>query len=225
MQTSGYPEQEFRREQEFRGREYTPQQPGPAYTPQQAPGAPAPGGAAPAAPEAAGPGRAGGRGLTDWVRWGPIWAGFLTVISVLAILGALGTAIGLTVWGAGSNTAFNYGWAILIGIIAYFLGGWLAARSAGVAGLGAAALNGGLVWALSLLAVLVLVVVGASSAVGAIGGNLGSALGTTRGATGTAASAAWISFVTFVIGLCLAMLGGLVGARRMPTLGARQRVR
>ncbi len=225
MQTSGYPEQEFRREQEFRSREYTPQQPGPAYTPQQAPGAPAQGGAAPVTPEAAGPGRAGVRGLTDWVRWGPIWAGFLTVISVLAILGALGTAIGLTVWGPGGTPGWNYGWAIFMGIIAYFMGGWLAGRSAGVAGVGPGALNGGLVWALSLLAVLVLVVIGASSAVGAIGGNLGSALGTTRGATGTAASAAWISFVTFVVGLCLAMLGGIVGTRKMLAFGGRPRVR
>lgn len=216
QQAPGYQDQEAIRSR----REYTPQQPAPGYEPQQTQGV-----AGPTTPATGASGRAAPLALTDWVRWGPIWAGFLTVISVLAILGALGTAISLSVWGPGGNNAFNYGWAILIGIIAYFLGGWMAARSAGVSGTGPALLNGGLVWALSLLALLVLVVVGASSAVGAVGGNLGNALGMTRGTTGVAKSAAWVSFVTLVIGLCLSMLGGLVGARHLPAFGTRQHVR
>jgi hypothetical protein len=197
-------------------REYTPQQPPQGYEAQQAPGA----SAARAAPT---PARTEPLSWGDWVRWGPIWAGFLTVISTLAILGALGAGISLTVWGAGGNNAFNYGWAILTGIVAYFLGGWVAGRTLGVAGRGAGMLNGGLVWALSLLAVLALAVIGASSAIGAVGINLGVAVGPTRGTAGMAAQGAWISFVTFVIGLILAMLGGLVGARSLPARGARGR--
>src|SRR5689334_7015763 len=50
---------------------------------------------------------------SDWVRWGPIWGGFFTILSVLAILGSLGTAIGVSVWHAGVPSAFSYGWYIM----------------------------------------------------------------------------------------------------------------
>ncbi len=194
------------REQDQVRRDFVPQQPSPAYQ-----GRSDTGDTTTSARQEA------PRGWSDWVRWGPIWSGFFTILSVMAILGALGTGIALTVWGAAPNNAFAIGWAILTGIIAYFLGGWMAARSAGVGGTGAALLNAGLTWALSLVALLVLAVFGAGNALGFIGGNLtGLMRGFGGGATsGTVAQTAWATFASLVIGLILALIGGLVGARRV----------
>ncbi len=221
------------RDQEQVRREYTPQQPNTAYQggPADAPAVPnrqaeavnasevpnrqaGPANASMAANDRVGPGS-----WSDWVRWGPIWSGFFTIVSVLAILGALGTAIALSVWHSSANNAFAYGWSILTGIIAYFLGGWVTARAAGVGGTGPAILNAGLTWALSLVAILVVAIFGAGSAFGFLGGNLTMLLrGGPGTASGTLAQTAWISFASLVIGLILAMIGGFVGARRISNL-------
>jgi hypothetical protein len=54
-------------------------------------------------------------------------------------------------------------------VLAYFLGGWVAARAAGVGGLGSALLNAVLTWALSLVALLLVVLLGAGNAFGVLG--------------------------------------------------------
>ncbi len=157
------------------------------------------------------------------MRWGPIWAGFITVISVLVLLGALGAAIELSVWGTNSNTAFTYGWISFTGFVAYLLGGWIAVRSSGVAGLGASMMNGGLVWGLSIVVLLLLlfisVLVGIASVLGAIGipfiltlTALGQKPQLFSGVDPQAA--AWITFIALAVALLLAVFGGLIGTRR-----------
>jgi len=210
QQAPGFQEQE----QQVR-RQYIPQQPNVGYNGQ-------PVSSLPGRPTLGADAQVGPASWSDWVRWGPIWGGFFTIVSTLAILGTLGAGIVFTVWGANPPSAFNYGWAIFTGIIAYFLGGWVTARAAGVGGWSAAALNGGLAWALSLVAIILLVIVGAGNVIGFIGNNLYLLLHTsTNGVTpvdvtSTIAQAAWITFVSLVVGLLLAMLGGLAGARRLP---------
>ncbi|HEY7123971.1 MAG TPA: hypothetical protein VH540_08490 [Ktedonobacterales bacterium] len=145
----------------------------------------------------------------DWVRWGPIWAGLLTIVATLAVMGALGAAIAFSVWGANPNNAFVYGWSILTGIVAYLLGGWMTARTAGVTGVRPAVLNAAMAWALSLAALFVLTFVSAGRTNGLMGG---VAPGLTAPQTATAS---WITFVTLVIGLILAMIGGAIGSRRL----------
>jgi hypothetical protein len=200
-------------------REYIPQQPNPVYQGQQAPGGPA------AVNRQVGP-----LSWSDWVRWGPIWSGFFTIISTLAILGALGAGIALTAWGPNPSTAFNYAWLIFTGVVAYFLGGFVTARAAGVGGAGPAMLNGGLAWALSLVAILGLVIIGAGNVVGFIGNNLYLLLHTSVNGvtpsqvTGTLAETAWITFASLVIGLILAIVGGLAGARNLSTRWSRRTV-
>jgi hypothetical protein len=218
------------REQDQLRRGYVPQQPNAANLGQPAANAPAAGGTTAAGRDVTAAGRdvtAAGRDVTaagrvapvsrsDWVRWGPIWSGFFTIISVLAIVGSLGAGIAFSVWHASPNNAFVYGWSIMTGIIAYFLGGWVTARAAGVAGTGAALLNAGLTWALSLVAILVVTLYGAGNAFGLFGSNLSGLL---RGGPGTAsgsvATTAWVTFATLVIGLILALLGGLAGTRHL----------
>ncbi|HLW00762.1 MAG TPA: hypothetical protein VKT82_19040 [Ktedonobacterales bacterium] len=209
---------EYRDQDQLR-REYTPQQPTPAYQGGPADAPVASSRQAGRANAAAASDRVGPGSWSDWVRWGPIWSGFFAIVSTLAVLGALGTAIALTVWRTTPNTAFGYGWSILTGIIAFFLGGWITARAAGVGGSGPAMLNAGLTWALSLVAILVIAIFGAGSAFGFIGGNLSVLLRGGPGlSAGSLAQTAWITFASLVIGLILAMIGGLVGARRLAAL-------
>jgi hypothetical protein len=195
-------------------RDYVPQQ---QYSPQTPAGA-GTGGAA-----VTGERRIAPLSWTDWVRWGPIWAGFFTILSTLAIIGSLGTAIGVSVWHASIPSAFSYGWFIMTGIIAYLLGGYVTSRASGVAGLGAAILNGGLAWALSLVALIVLVLIGAGNIIGIFGYNLavilrGGAAG--PGITpGNIATTAWVTFASLVIGLILAIIGAIAGMRALSMRG------
>ncbi len=195
-------------------REYVPQQ---QYSPQ------APGNVGAAGAPVTGERRVAPFSWSDWVRWGPIWAGFFTILSTLAIIGSLGTAIGISVWHASVPSAFSYGWFIMTGIIAYLLGGFVTSRASGVAGLGAAILNGGLAWALSLVALLVLVLIGAGNIIGIFGYNLavilrGGAAG--PGITpGDIATTAWVTFASLVIGLILAIIGAIAGMRALPMRG------
>jgi hypothetical protein len=198
------------REQDQLRREYVPQQPGPGYQEQPAAGAPAGAAGMTAAGRHVGP-----VSWSDWVRWGPIWSGFFTILSTMAVLGALGAAIAFSVWGSSPNNAFVYGWSIMTGIIAYFLGGWITARAAGVSGSGPAMLNAGLTWALSLVAILVVALFGIGNAFGFIGSNLSTLLRGPGPTSGSVAQTAWITFATLVIGLILALIGGLAGARRL----------
>jgi hypothetical protein len=72
--------------------------------------------------------------LRDRVRWGPIIAGVVTAFAVLLFLTTLGIALGLSALGGDNDTS---GWGTTAGIygaitllLAFFLGGWVAARSA-----------------------------------------------------------------------------------------------
>lgn len=83
---------------------------------------------------------------TDRVRWGPILAGTFAALTALAVLSTLGAAIGLTAYDAGDDArrfAIGSGvWGLLTLVLAFGLGGWLAAHSAAVRGHGNGALNG-----------------------------------------------------------------------------------
>jgi hypothetical protein len=150
----------------------------------------------------------------DFVRWGPIWAGFFTIITVLLILGSLGLAISAGGYGLGHTpSAFSYGWAIGTGVIAYVLGGWVAARAAGVGGLWNGLLLGSMVWALSFVAFLVVAIAGATNVLGLLSGNLLLITRAGAGAAGSAGTGSWTLFATLIISYLLAAFGGMVGIR------------
>ena len=86
---------------------------------------------------------------TDRIRWGPILAGVFAAITAAAVLSTLGTAIGLSAYDRGDDArSFAIGagvWGAITMLIAFGLGGWLAARSAAFRGRGNAMLNGAMV--------------------------------------------------------------------------------
>jgi hypothetical protein len=151
----------------------------------------------------------------DRVRWGPIFAGLVAAMSTLILLSLLGLAIGLTAWD-GTGALANFGlaagiWGAVSALLAFMLGGWVAARSSAVGGQGTGAFNGAMVWALTLTFMLFL-----------IGGGVGPLLGMAgTEVTGAAvvvpveqaAQAAWGTLLPLLLGLGAAALGGFLGAR------------
>lgn len=72
--------------------------------------------------------------LRDSVRWGPVLAGIVTGLATLLFLTAIGIALGLSALG-GDNDPQNWGtaagiWGGLTLLVSFFVGGWLAGRTA-----------------------------------------------------------------------------------------------
>jgi hypothetical protein len=98
---------------------------------------------------------------TDRVRWGPIIAGLFTALSTLALLSVLGVAVAGSAYDPG-DSARNFGigagiWGAISTLVAFLIGGWLAARAAAVRGTHNGLLNGAMVWAVAIPVMLYMV--------------------------------------------------------------------
>jgi len=168
----------------------------------------------------------------DLVRWGPIIAGLVTVIGLLAILSALGLAIGLSAVGGDSLGQISTGawiWGIASAVVAFFVGGLVAAMSSAVGGRDRGLLNGLMVGATAITATLLLIGFGAGSLLGAgasalgdvvdVGQqlNVGQEVDTATNALARAESSAWGSFIGLTLAVLLAGAGGVIGARGRAT--------
>ena len=132
----------------------------------------------------------------DRVRWGPIFAGFVTALTSLVLLGMLGVAIGMTSVNAFSNAAQGTPppdigrnaaiWGGISSIIAFLIGGFVAGRTSAVFDRGWGALNGMLVFLFAVPVMLWL----AGQGLGAIMGTLGSFAAGLQIDPGTAQNAA-----------------------------------
>src|SRR6185503_7358932 len=82
----------------------------------------------------------------DRVRWGAILAGLFVALTTLVVLSVLGLAIGLSSYDAGDPFgSFGMGagiWGILSALLAFLIGGWVAASTAGARGRNNGLLNG-----------------------------------------------------------------------------------
>lgn len=118
---------------------------------------------------------------TDRVRWAAVLAGLFTTMAALIFFAVLGIAIGLEVYDAG-ETAQNFGigtgiYSIITGLVAFFLGGFIAARTAAVGGRGNGLLNGAMVWIVTIVLI-----------VNFLGTGISTLLGTTINTVGTVTS-------------------------------------
>jgi hypothetical protein len=183
--------------------------------------------------------------LLDRVRWGPVWAGLLSALAALVLLSLFGVAVGLTAAtgdpngaaGAAANNGNNYAvgagiWAVISAIIAFFIGGFVAASTTRLRGRDSGWINGAMVWALALPILLWLAGSGAVGFLNAIGFNLQGFASTVSNAvanpsttdpaavqraTDAARTGAWWALVALVLGLIAAGLGGLLGERSKRT--------
>lgn len=164
----------------------------------------------------------------DRVRWGPVWAGLVTTLATFLLLTVAAVAVGAGALTAGADTATaGLGGAIAsaaIALIAFFVGGVMAGRTAAVMERGYGAVNGFLVWALGLVLILALAAFGLGSLFGAAGQlfaqyqQMGSA--TPQGVDPQQAAAAVRdsslgAFVGMLLPAIAATLGGYLGARTL----------
>lgn len=183
----------------------------------------------------------------DRVRWGSILAGLFAALSTLAVLSLLGLAIGASAFD-GNDQARDFGigagiWGGLSALLAFLVGGWVAARTAAVRGERNGMLNGAMVWAVAIPLLLYLLGSGIGSLVGTAATAGAEAAGAVAGqaandpalqgsvqdgaagieglatqqnvanAADEAARAAWGTLGSLLLGLGAASLGGYLGAR------------
>lgn len=171
------------------------------------------------------------------VQFGPIVAGILTAITSMLILTVLGLAIGASALeprevGQGIGTAATI-WGIISAILSFFLGGFVAAKTAAVAGVGSGMMNGFIVGAGSLVLVLWLAGSGLGALVGVLGNNVSDIANVVQGAgvsTGevqqqagqvdapnsfeTLRNSAWGTLAGLILPLAAGAIGGVVGHNR-----------
>jgi hypothetical protein len=114
--------------------------------------------------------------VRDRVQWGPIVAGLATTIGTMVLLTVLGLAIGASVLDRNAPGEEIGTWAAIWGaasaIVAFFLGGVVAAKSAAVAGPGTGMLNGLMVGFAAIALILWLTGMGLGNLFGTVGANL-----------------------------------------------------
>jgi hypothetical protein len=129
------------------------------------------------------------------VSWGAILAGVVVALALHVLLSLLGTGIGFATLqpaepgqtpSAASIGMGAAAWWAISGIVTAFIGGWVAARLAGIPSRGAGTLHGLASWAATILVVLYLI---SSTATSMIGGALG-AMGQAAAGLGNAAGGA-----------------------------------
>jgi hypothetical protein len=118
------------------------------------------------------------RGEGTRISWGSVFAGVLTAVGLLFLLGALGVAIGISAADPGQTEASTLGagagiWTGLSLLIALFVGGMVSTRTGAITDGTTGFVEGALVWVVSVLLMLYL----ASSGLGMIAGTASSLLG------------------------------------------------
>lgn len=119
---------------------------------------------------------------TDRVRWASVLAGLFTVLAALVFFTVLGLALGLSSFDANNPRSFGIGagiYGIASALIAFALGGFIAARTAAVTGTSNGVLQAGMVWIVTIALI-----------VNFIGSGIGTLLNVAGGVTNTAINAA-----------------------------------
>lgn len=176
----------------------------------------------------------------DRVRWGPIFGGLVTAISLQLVLSALGAAVGLSSLsdaGVSAGEAKGVGigvgiWSIISILISLFVGGYATARACGPMSKTSAILNGAILWCTTIVVSTWLLSSGVSGAFGVVLSNAGSVASQVApqgnlpsvpspnvdqsqitGAAGNVASASWWFALGCLLSLIAAILGATVGTR------------
>ncbi len=103
---------------------------------------------------------------TDRVRWAPILAGLFTVLASLVFFTVLGLALGLETLDADNPRNFGIGagiYGIIAGLVSFALGGFIAAKTAAVTGVGNAILQSGMVWIVTIALIVNFIGTGVST--------------------------------------------------------------
>jgi hypothetical protein len=163
------------------------------------------------------------------VYWGAIWVGLLGAFTSFVLFNLLGLAVGVSVLssrGTGVLPSEGTGsviWETVAGIVAYFIGGYVAGRAAPVFKRSWGALNGLSVFFLSVPFLLFGLLVLGGSAAGAYAGassvlHINIPLPASAAAIDQARSVSWAAVAWFLAAVIASYLGGALGTRRRPQL-------
>lgn len=175
------------------------------------------------------------------VQWGPIIAGVVTAAVTMILLSLLGLALGASVLGrnaeGGDVSTWATIWGIISALIAFFLGGWVAAKSAAVGGSGSGLLNGLMAGCGTLILLLWLTGLGLGNAFGAAGANFDDLVNVAEGSSVDSAGeavaettdtlqanfddvedGAWWTLIGLLVALGAAAVGGVTGHNKRSDL-------
>lgn len=158
---------------------------------------------------------AGPYATRDLIHWGPVWAGVIGGFAVMILLSLLGLAIGLAAAPDPAAIAdpVTLVWGVIILVIAYFIGGWVAGRTSSYRGTTTSAFFiGSMVWALSVVFVMLLATLGLAGAFGAAFGFLGVAFQPGQLAAVAQDAALW-AFIGLIVAYVVTVAGAAVGSR------------
>lgn len=161
----------------------------------------------------------------DRVRWGPIWAGALVVLTTFVVLQLFFFALGwLNLGYDGVNSAAAAG--IVSGVlllVAFFIGALMTGAATMWRSATDGMMHGVVVWALSITLLLILGLLGGSSLLGPLGDAIAQANGPTPSAVTPAQvlstarqSAGWAALLLGLTVL-VAAVGGMVGSKIWPS--------
>jgi hypothetical protein len=156
------------------------------------------------------------------LAWSAVWVGTLSAVALALIFGLVAIAVGAHRVGQPFGTWREVGFLALIfsvfgSFLAFVLGGWVAAKVAGVRRSETAMLHGAIVW---LVAVPILMVLASMGAVSYLGGWYGGLAGLPPAAAAQAYAtaqdpaaglAARNAALAAVTALLLGLMGGVVG--------------
>jgi len=146
----------------------------------------------------------------DRVRWGPVWAGLITTLSVFLVLELLFYSVGAlsNVSASGVITPANQWVTAVMGVIAFFIGGWVAEATSAARGVGAGVINGLMVWGLATTLLLVLSALGVTSLFSFAGAGASAGLGAVVNPRAVTLGV----FISLVVAAVAAALGGFAAS-------------
>jgi len=160
--------------------------------------------------------------LRDRVRWGPIWAGLIATVATFLVLMLLMVGTGLLTFGTpGIPTAPDATSAVvaaIVGVIAFFVGGWVVGATSAVRGATVGALNGLLMWGLWVALIL------PATGFGRMAITLGIPPVVPGQVMAPTPGMAWGALVSLVLSALAAALGSWLASLREP-LGALSAMR
>lgn len=156
------------------------------------------------------------------IHWGAVWAGFFVAFFVFLVMEFLGLAIGMSITGKPPSD-FRLAseiWTAVFAFVAYLIGGYAAGKSASVFDRQWGAVNGFMVFLLTVPIALLLSGLGVGTVLGFAGNAVSTSASTanTTQIAATTSGAAWTIFVVLVVGFIASGIGGYLGTRApLPT--------
>jgi hypothetical protein len=150
---------------------------------------------------------------SDLISWSSIVAGVVAAFGLFVLFGAISVAAGLE----SVDTPYKYGHVVgsiiagLLGVLAFVVGGFVAAWTAHIDEGDSAIMHGFLVWGLFVVVLVMMISLGAGAALGSAAGVLTTSVDNLTPAQLQAAG--WGTVFALAIALVSAVLGALLATR------------